>query len=191
MDRFEAEQNNAAFNELRGFWENGTDPLQALNYLRTKYSDSALQYAAGELAFHRPRNDAYRVGDSFPELENFQFRTPRAPEVSPVAQDMGAQVANRAYAFTHQPQAAAPATLSDDAIVNGIIQGKYGNGDARKQALAALGLSAEDIERIRGLVNARMYAAQARPARTNAPQSHLVRQRQLYQGMPMNGKWPR
>lgn len=191
MDRFEAEQNNAAFNELRGFWENGTDPLQALNYLRTKYSDSALQYAAGELAFYRPRNDAYRVGDSFPELENYQFSTPRAPQVSPVAQDMGAQVANRAYAFTHQPQAAAPATLSDDAIVSGILKNQYGTGNDRIRALTALGLSMDDIKRIQGLVNARMYAAQARPARTNAPQSRPVRQRQTYQGMPMNGKWPR
>lgn len=85
--------------------------------------------------------------------------------------------------------------LSDDDIVNGIIQGKYGNGDARKQALAALGLSAEDIERIRGLVNARIYAAQARPAKRRKPAAVPVsntprQERTLYQGMPMNWAGP-
>lgn len=184
MDRFEANQNEAAFNELRGFWENGTDPLQALNYMRTKYPDNALQYAAGELAFYRPRNDAYRVGDSFPELENFQFRTPRAPQVSPVAQDMGAQVANRAYAFTHQPQAVTPVILSDNDIVNGILRNQYGTGNDRIQALTNLGLSSADIKRIQGLVNARMYASRAVKSRP-VP----LRQRQLYQGMPMSGQY--
>jgi len=92
---------------------------------------------------------------------------------------------------TEAPTASAPAIPSDDDIIKGILQNKYGNGDARKQALAALGLSPEDIKRIQGLVNARMYAAQARPAKRRKPAAVPVsdrprQERILYQGMPMN-----
>lgn len=85
--------------------------------------------------------------------------------------------------------------LSDDDIVNNIIYGKYGNGDKRKQKLMALGLTADDIERIRGLVNARMYAAQARPTRRRKPapvpaNATRPQERDLYQGMPMNWAGP-
>jgi hypothetical protein len=85
--------------------------------------------------------------------------------------------------------------LSDNDIVNNIIYGKYGNGDKRVQALTALGLTADDIERIRGLVNARMYAAQARPVKRRkpaaVPASNTPRQeRTTYQGMPMNWVGP-
>jgi hypothetical protein len=86
-----------------------------------------------------------------------------------------------------------PAVPSDSEIVNNIIRGKYGNGAARNQALTSLGLSADDIGRIRGLVNARMYASRAAvkprvaaPAPAPAPQPQ---QRTYYQGMPMNGYW--
>lgn len=182
MDQFTARQNDAAFNELKSFWENGTDPLQALNYMRTKYSDDALQYAAGELAFHRPRGDAYRVGDSFPELENFQFREPRTPQISPAATDMGAQIANRAYAFTHQPQVNTQSVLTDDDIVNGILRGNYGNGAERIKSLTALGLNTDAIKRIQGLVNTRLFAQR------NVPQKS-TRQPTLYNGVPFNGNY--
>lgn len=82
-----------------------------------------------------------------------------------------------------------PTVPSDDEIVNNIIRGKYGNGAVRTQALTSLGLSADDIGRIRGLVNARMYANRAavRPkVLAPAPQPQ---QRTYYQGMPMNGYW--
>ena len=80
--------------------------------------------------------------------------------------------------------------VSDDDIVNGIIRGEYKNGDKRKQALMALGLTADDIKRIQGLVNARMYASQARPAKRRKPALVPVnatrpQERTLYQGMPM------
>lgn len=83
-----------------------------------------------------------------------------------------------------------PAIPSDDEIVTNIIRGKYGNGAARNQALTSLGLSADDIGRIRGLVNARMYANRAAvrprvsvPAPVPVPQPQ---QRRYYQGMPFN-----
>ena len=89
-----------------------------------------------------------------------------------------------------------PTIPSDDEIVNNIIRGKYGNGAARNQALTSLGLSANDIGRIRGLVNARMYASRAavRP-RVPAPAPAPVltpqpQQRRYYQGMPFdNGQY--
>lgn len=85
--------------------------------------------------------------------------------------------------------------LSDDDIVNNIIYGKYGNGDKRKQKLASLGLSADDIKRIQGLVNARIYAAQAKPVKrgksVSVPVSTTPRQERVtYQGMPMNWVGP-
>ena len=62
------------------------------------------------------------------------------------------------------PSSEVPATpaLSDEDIVRGILRNEYGTGDDRKNKLLNLGLSLEDIRRIQGLVNARMYAAQAR-----------------------------
>ena len=52
--------------------------------------------------------------------------------------------------------------LSDEDIVRGIFRNEYGTGDERKNKLLNLGLSLADIKRIQGLVNARMYAAQAK-----------------------------
>lgn len=65
------------------------------------------------------------------------------------------------------PSSEVPASpaLSDEDIVRGILRNEYGTGDERRNKLLNLGLSPEDIERIRGLVNARMYAAQARRRR--------------------------
>lgn len=65
------------------------------------------------------------------------------------------------------PSSEVPASsaLSDEDIVRGILRNKYGTGDERKNKLLNLGLSLEDIGRIQGLVNARMYAAQARRRR--------------------------
>lgn len=155
MNQNEADQHNAAFNELRSFWENGVDPVRALGYLRTKYPDGAVQYAANELAYHRPQNSTYRVGSIYPELESYQFNTPRQQQISQIAQDIGNQIGRQAYAFTH------PAIPSDDEIVNDIIRNnRYGTGAARIQALSSLGLSENDINRIQGLVNARLYANQ-------------------------------
>ena len=95
------------------------------------------------------------------------------------------------------PSSEVPATpaLSDEDIVRGILRNEYGTGDERKNKLLNLGLSLDDIERIRGLVNARMYAAQARPAKrrqsTSVPVSTTPRQeRTTYQGMPMNWVGP-
>lgn len=59
---------------------------------------------------------------------------------------------------------ASPA-LSDEDIVKGILRNEYGTGDERKNKLLNLGLTLDDIGRIQGLVNARMYAAQARRRR--------------------------
>ena len=101
MGQNEADQRNAAFNELRGFWENGYDPIKALGYLRTKYPDSVVQYAANELAYHRPQNGTYRVGSIYPELESYQFNTPRPQQIPQTAQDIGNRIGRQAYAFTH------------------------------------------------------------------------------------------
>lgn len=85
--------------------------------------------------------------------------------------------------------------VSDNDIVNSIIHGEYGNGDKRKQALMALGLTADDIKRVQGLVNARLYAAQAKPAKHRKPAAVPVnntprQERTTYQGMPMNWVGP-
>lgn len=90
-----------------------------------------------------------------------------------------------------------PAVPSDDEIVNDIIRNnKYGTGATRRQNLLNLGLTNDDYERIRGLVNARMYASRAAvkprvpapvPAPVLAPQPQ---QRRYYQGMPFdNGQY--
>ena len=65
------------------------------------------------------------------------------------------------------PSSEVPASpaLSDEDIVRGILRNEYGTGDERRNKLLNLGLSLEDIGRIQGLVNARMYAAQARRRR--------------------------
>lgn len=88
-----------------------------------------------------------------------------------------------------------PTIPSDDTIVANILKNQYGTGNDRIQALTALGLSMDDIKRIQGLVNARMYAAQARPAkqRKSAPvptNSAPRQERTTYQGMPMNWVGP-
>lgn len=86
-----------------------------------------------------------------------------------------------------------PTVPSDDEIVNGILKNQYGTGNNRVQALTNLGLSSNDIKRIQGLVNARMYASRAAvrsrvPVPTPAPAP--LRQRPLYQGMPFdNGQY--
>lgn len=89
-----------------------------------------------------------------------------------------------------------PTIPSDDEIVNDIIRNnKYGTGATRRQNLLNLGLTNDDYERIRGLVNARMYANRAAvrprvpapaPVPALAPQPQ---QRRYYQGMPMDGNW--
>ena len=84
-----------------------------------------------------------------------------------------------------------PTIPSDEEIVNDIIRNnKYGTGATRRQNLLNLGLTNDDYERIRGLVNARMYANRAAvrprvaaPAPAPAPQPQ---QRRYYQGMPFN-----
>ena len=101
MNQNEADQRNAAFSELRSFWENGYDPIKALGYLRTKYPDNVVQYAANKLAYHRPQNGTYRVGSIYPELESYQFNTPRPQQISQTAQDIGNRIGRQAYAFTH------------------------------------------------------------------------------------------
>lgn len=65
------------------------------------------------------------------------------------------------------PSSEVPASpaLSDEDIVRGILRNEYGTGDERKNKLLNLGLTLDDIGRIQGLVNARMYAAQARRRR--------------------------
>lgn len=121
MNQNEADQRNAAFNELRSFWENGYDPIKVLGYLRTKYPDGVVQYAANELAYHRPQNGTYRVGSIYPELESYQFNTPRPQQIPQTAQDIGNRIGRQAYAFTHS---SAP---SDDEIVNDTIRNKKSN----------------------------------------------------------------
>lgn len=61
------------------------------------------------------------------------------------------------------PSSEVPASpaLSDEDIVKGILRNEYGTGDDRKNKLLNLGLSPEDIERIQGLVNARLYVGRA------------------------------
>ena len=83
-----------------------------------------------------------------------------------------------------------PTIPSDDTIVANILKNQYGTGNDRIRALTALGLSMDDIKRIQGLVNARMYAAQARPVRRRKPavvpaNTTRPQERTLYQGMPM------
>lgn len=85
--------------------------------------------------------------------------------------------------------------LSDEDIVRGILRNEYGTGNDRKNALLNLGLSLEDIKRVQGLVNARMYAAQARSARRRKPapvsaNTTRPQERTLYQGMPMSWVGP-
>ena len=65
------------------------------------------------------------------------------------------------------PSSEVPASpaLSDEDIVRGILRNEYGTGDERKNKLLNLGLTLDDIGRIQGLVNARIYAAQARRRR--------------------------
>jgi hypothetical protein len=81
--------------------------------------------------------------------------------------------------------------LTDEDIVKGILRNEYGTGNDRRNNLLNLGLTLEDIKRVQGLVNARMYAAQARPAKRRKPAVVPVndrprQERILYQGMPMN-----
>lgn len=146
-----------------------------------------------------------------PQTGEAGFDTPREyniPKVNPVADPVAEYrtyiqngtmnpVIYRAKGDTGNPEHDAYYTqaggkiLTDEDIVRGILRNEYGTGNDRKNALLNLGLSLEDIKRVQGLVNARMYAAQARPARRRKPAAVPVnntprQERILYQGMPMN-----
>ena len=118
------------------------------------------------------------------------------PQVNPHAElpYLLTEAENSPYKLSPSGQAVLkPAIPSDEEIVNDIIRNnKYGTGATRRQNLLNLGLTNDDYERIRGLVNARMYANRAAvrprapapiPAPVPVPQP---RQRKYYQGMPFN-----
>lgn len=149
----------------------------------------------GEAGFDTPRE--YNIPKVNPVVVNNTVADPVAEYRAYIQNGTMNPVIYRAKGDTGNPEHDAYYTqaggkiVSDDDIVNGIIRGEYGNGDKRKQALMALGLTADDIERIRGLVNARMYAAQARSAKRRKPapvpaNTTRPQERTLYQGMPMN-----
>ena len=99
--------------------------------------------------------------------------------------------AARLKSIPYSSKVPASPALSDEDIIRGIFRNEYGTGDERKNKLLNLGLSLEDIGRIQGLVNARMYAAQAKPVKrgksVSVPVSTTPRQERVtYQGMPMN-----
>ena len=149
----------------------------------------------GEAGFDTPRE--YNIPKVNPVAVNNMVTDPVAEYRAYIQNGTMNPVIYRAKGDTGNPEhdayyvQAGGKILSDEDIVRGILKNEYGTGNDRKNALLNLGLSLADIKRVQGLVNARMYAAQARPARRRkpvvVPVSNTPRQeRILYQGMPMN-----
>ena len=187
---------NNALNKWTGFpgWDTRADTDVPVNPRLPNSPLYTYDPQTGEAGFDTPRE--YNIPKANPVVANNTVADPVAEYRAYIQNGTINPVVYRAKGDPGNPEHDAYYTqaggkiVDDDDIVNGIIRGEYGNGDARKQALAALGLSAEDIERIRGLVNARMYAAQARPVRRRKPavvpaNTTRPQERTLYQGMPM------
>ena len=184
-------------NDWTGFpgWDNMPDRSAPVNPRLPNSPLYTYDPQTGEAGFDVPRE--YNIPKVNPVAVNNTVTDPVAEYRAYIQNGTINPVVYRAKGDTGNPEHDAYYTqaggkiVDDDDIVNGIIRGEYGNGDKRKQALMALGLTADDIERIRGLVNARMYAAQARPAKRRKPAAVPVsdrprQERILYQGMPMN-----
>ena len=192
---------NYRLNELTSFpgWDTRADTDVPVNPRLPNSPLYTYDPQTGEVGFDTPRE--YNIPKVNPVVANNTIADPVAEYRAYIQNGTMNPVIYRPKGDAGNPEhdayyvQAGGKIISDDDIVNGILRGKYGNGDARKQALAALGLSAEDVKRIQGLVNARMYAAQARPAKrrkpTAVPVSNTPRQeRTTYQGMPMNWVGP-
>ena len=187
---------NNVLNKWTGFpgWDTRADTDVPINPRLPNSVLYTYDPQTGEAGFDTPRE--YNIPKVNPVAANNTITDPVAEYRAYIQNGTMNPVIYRPKGDTGNPEHDAYYTqaggkiVSDDDIVNGIIRGEYGNGDKRKQALMALGLTADDIERIRGLVNARMYAAQARPAKRRKPaavpaNTTRPQERTLYQGMPM------
>lgn len=192
---------NYRLHELTSFpgWDTRADTNAPVNLRLPNSPLYTYDPQTGEAGFDTPRE--YNIPKVNPVVVNNTVADPVAEYRAYIQNGTMNPVIYRAKGDTGNPEHDAYYTqaggkiVSDDDIVNDIIRGEYGNGDKRKQALMALGLTADDIERIRGLVNARMYAAQARPAKRRKPAAVPVsntprQERTTYQGMPMNWVGP-
>lgn len=192
---------NNVLNKWTGFpgWDTRADTDVPVNPRLPNSPLYTYDPQTGEAGFDTPRE--YNIPKVNPVVANNAVTDPVAEYRAYIQNGTMNPVIYRPKGDTGNPEHDAYYTqaggkiLSDEDIVNGIIRGEYGNGDKRVQALTALGLSAEDIKRVQGLVNARMYAAQARSAKRRKPASVPTnatrpRERDLYQGMPMSWAGP-